>query len=117
MIREVFKELTLQQLILTTRGSFGELFGVSRSKVGELRFVSFLSSTMAEQTCIFCKIARKEDPNTEIQYESETIVIFSDIRPGSDFHYLAIPKVHLKNAKFISAEHVPLRECRQGCLR
>lgn len=47
-----------------------------------------------------------------IDYESETIVIFKDIKPGSDLHYLAIPKVHLKNAKSLTVEHVPLREYR-----
>lgn len=59
--------------------------------------------------CIFCKIASRESSSTYLEYESDSIVIFRDIHPASDFHYLAIPKVHLKNGKSLTAEHIPLR--------
>lgn len=65
---------------------------------------------MPLKPCIFCKIAKKEDTTTVIEYESENIVIFKDISPASDFHYLAIPKGHMKNIKEITREHLPLRE-------
>lgn len=65
---------------------------------------------MSETSCIFCKIARKEDSTTVIEYESETIVIFKDIHPASKYHFLAIPKVHIKNAKVMTKEHIPLRK-------
>lgn len=45
-----------------------------------------------------------------IEYESDTIVIFKDIHPASDFHYLAIPKIHIKDPKCVTSEHLPLRE-------
>lgn len=60
--------------------------------------------------CIFCKIALKEDPNSVIVYETETVCVFKDIRPASDFHYLAIPKQHYDNVKSLTADDIPLRE-------
>lgn len=45
-----------------------------------------------------------------IEYESETIVIFKDIHPASDWHFLAIPKGHIQNAKSLTIDHVPLRK-------
>lgn len=65
---------------------------------------------MAENSCVFCKIARKEEPTTVIEYESENIVIFKDIRPSSDFHFLAVPKTHIRDPKCLSAADKPLRE-------
>lgn len=65
---------------------------------------------MAENSCVFCKIARKEDANAVIEYESDTIVIFKDIRPSSDFHFFAVPKNHIKDPKSISAADKPLCE-------
>lgn len=65
---------------------------------------------MSDKPCIFCKISRKEDPTTVIEYESETIVIFKDIHPASDWHFLAIPKGHIQNAKSLTIDHVPLRK-------
>lgn len=60
--------------------------------------------------CIFCKIAEKREENTVIEYESETIVIFKDIRPASDFHFLAVSKVHIKDIKSLDKGHLPLCE-------
>jgi histidine triad (HIT) family protein len=47
---------------------------------------------MAE-TCIFCKIARKET-EASIIYEDAEVVAFMDIRPVSEGHTLIIPKKH-----------------------
>lgn len=43
--------------------------------------------------CIFCKIARKRAPVSEI-YEDETVISFLDIRPLNLGHMLVIPKGH-----------------------
>ena len=47
---------------------------------------------MAE-TCIFCKIARKET-EASIIYENADVIAFMDIRPVSEGHTLIIPKKH-----------------------
>jgi len=43
--------------------------------------------------CIFCKIINKEAPSN-IVYEDEDFVIFTNINPSSKYHYLAVPKEH-----------------------
>lgn len=61
-----------------------------------------------QKECIFCKIVKGEDPNTVIVVETENIVIFKDIRPTSTYHYLAVPKVHIENAKVLTFNDIPL---------
>ena len=54
--------------------------------------------------CLFCKIINKEIP-ADIQYESDSILIFKDIAPQAKIHYLAIPKKHYKDyLEFSQAE-------------
>lgn len=45
--------------------------------------------------CIFCKIAKKEIPS-EIVWEDENFIAFSDINPLSKGHTLIIPKKHFR---------------------
>ena len=56
-----------------------------------------------ESQCIFCKIAdgrmkpgNRNDPS-ELILENEEVVVFHDINPGAQQHFLVIPKRHLKN--------------------
>lgn len=49
--------------------------------------------------CIFCDIVAGKSPETVIEYTNENIVIFNDIKPASDYHYLAVPKKHMKNVR------------------
>uniref|UniRef100_T1GFH8 HIT domain-containing protein n=1 Tax=Megaselia scalaris TaxID=36166 RepID=T1GFH8_MEGSC len=46
------------------------------------------------KSCIFCDIAEKKSPDTVIEFENEELVIFKDIRPAAEHHFLAVPKVH-----------------------
>lgn len=46
--------------------------------------------------CVFCKIVKGEIP-TEFVYETGDVVAFKDINPAAPFHYLVIPKKHVKN--------------------
>ena len=46
-----------------------------------------------KETCIFCKIVRKQAPSSII-YEDETVLVFLDIRPLNMGHTLVIPKEH-----------------------
>ena len=49
---------------------------------------------MAEQTCIFCKIAAGEIPAAKI-FEDERAVVFRDINPQAPTHALVIPRAHV----------------------
>ena len=49
---------------------------------------------MAEQTCIFCKIAAGEIPAAKV-YEDERAVAFRDINPQALTHALVIPRAHI----------------------
>jgi histidine triad (HIT) family protein len=55
--------------------------------------------------CIFCDIVDGKSPTTKMVYENDNILIFHDIKPASDFHYLAIPRVHIDNAKCLTVDH------------
>ncbi len=46
------------------------------------------------EDCIFCKIITGDMP-TEVHYESEHVVAFSDINPIAPVHLLIIPKAHI----------------------
>ena len=47
------------------------------------------------ESCIFCKIARKEIPTTVV-LENDEVIVFPDIHPQAPVHLLIIPKVHVE---------------------
>ena len=49
---------------------------------------------MAEQTCIFCKIAAGEIPAAKV-FEDERAIAFRDINPQAPTHALVIPREHV----------------------
>ncbi|MCA9749873.1 MAG: HIT domain-containing protein, partial [Romboutsia sp.] len=49
---------------------------------------------MAE--CIFCKIINGE-VDTNLLYQDDNIVVFSDINPKAETHLLVVPKQHIKS--------------------
>jgi histidine triad (HIT) family protein len=49
---------------------------------------------MAEQNCLFCKIAAGEIP-AQLVYEDDRAVAFRDINPQAPTHVLVIPREHL----------------------
>lgn len=51
------------------------------------------------KSCVFCDIIAGKSPETIIEFSNEHIVIFNDIRPASDYHYLAVPKIHMQNVR------------------
>lgn len=61
-----------------------------------------------EKTCIFCDIIAGKSPSTIIEFENENIVIFKDIKPASDHHYLAVPKHHFDHARTLNANQKDL---------
>jgi len=46
--------------------------------------------------CLFCKIARKENPS-EIIYEDDSALAFLDVNPRAVGHTMIIPKSHAQN--------------------
>jgi galactose-1-phosphate uridylyltransferase len=63
------------------------------------------SSHKRSSKCIFCEIVDEKVPATKIIFENDNILIFNDIKPASEFHYLAIPKVHIDNPKCLNVSH------------
>ena len=53
--------------------------------------------------CIFCKIANKEI-KSEIVFEDEAVIAFSDIMPQAPVHVLVIPKKHITSFVDIAAD-------------
>ena len=51
---------------------------------------------MASESCIFCKIARKEIP-AKFVGENELALAFWDVSPRQPLHILVIPKAHFNN--------------------
>jgi len=49
---------------------------------------------MAEQNCLFCKIAAGEVPAAKI-FEDDRAVVFRDINPQAPTHALVIPRGHV----------------------
>ena len=62
---------------------------------------------MLNETCIFCRIVRKQAPSTVI-YEDETVMVFLDIRPLNLGHTLVIPKTH-----YVDIFDIPEKELSQ----
>ena len=53
--------------------------------------------------CLFCKIAAGET-DTDLIYEDEKVVAFSDINPQAPVHILIVPKKHISTINDISEE-------------
>jgi histidine triad (HIT) family protein len=49
-----------------------------------------------EDVCIFCKIIRKEI-DSNIIFEDDKFIVFSDISPVAEIHKLIVPKKHINN--------------------
>ena len=60
---------------------------------------------LAEQSCVFCKIVRKESQATII-YEEETVLAFLDICPQNDDHTPVMPKKHYATIYEVPDEEV-----------
>ena len=56
------------------------------------------------ESCIFCKIARKEIP-AKIVAESSLALAFEDLNPQAPLHVLVIPKEHLDSFMDLTELH------------
>lgn len=57
--------------------------------------------------CIFCKIIAKEIPS-KIIFEDDDVLVFHDINPSADVHFLIIPKEHIASMLDLSNKHQQL---------
>ncbi|KAH8268784.1 hypothetical protein KR018_006642 [Drosophila ironensis] len=60
---------------------------------------------MSEDNCIFCKITSGQDADTVVAFENDEFVIFKDIKPASEHHYLAVTKEHHQSLKELNKSH------------
>ena len=49
-----------------------------------------------DKDCIFCQIARGQT-DTEMLYQSDTLVVFKDINPHAPVHLLLVPQKHIRS--------------------
>jgi len=49
---------------------------------------------VTKNSCVFCKIVRREVPATII-YEDPAVLVFENIKPIAPVHFLIIPKRHI----------------------
>ena len=57
------------------------------------------------ESCVFCKIARKEAP-ASVAYEDEKVIAFMSVPPINIGHTLVVPKKHYENIYEIPEEEV-----------
>ncbi len=57
------------------------------------------------ESCVFCKIARKEAP-AKIVYEDDQVIAFMSIQPINVGHTLVVPKTHYENVYAISLDEI-----------
>ena len=55
------------------------------------------------ENCIFCKIING-DFGTEFVYENEYAVVFKDINPKADTHFLVVPRTHVESLNELDDE-------------
>lgn len=58
-------------------------------------------NTGVEKGCIFCKIITKAIPSKKV-LETDSVYVFHDIRPSSQYHVLIVPKKHIKNIETVT---------------
>lgn len=55
--------------------------------------------------CIFCKVINREVPS-DIVYETREVLVFKDINPKAEIHYLLVPKKHIESVMSFGSEQV-----------
>ncbi|CAL8088923.1 unnamed protein product [Calicophoron daubneyi] len=63
-----------------------------------------------DMDCKFCKIARGESATTRYRYQSKNALVIDDYSPKAHYHYLCIPKIHIRNMTYLSPRDIPLLE-------
>ena len=66
------------------------------------------TSTVMQQSCIFCRIASHLVEQTTLLSDDDLCVSFHDISPVADFHILVVPKLHIPSISYLDHNSVPL---------
>ena len=53
--------------------------------------------------CLFCKIIAGEIP-AKIHYEDSQLIVFADIDPQAPYHFLIVPKKHIRTTLELTSE-------------
>ena len=56
------------------------------------------------ESCVFCKISKKEIP-AKITFEDDEVLVFADIKPSAPVHYLVVPKEHIQSIIHLQDNH------------
>nr|ACD81790.1 IP21027p [Drosophila melanogaster] len=72
---------------------------------------------MADDNCIFCLISDGRIPSTVLEVENDDFVIFQDIKPASQHHYLAVTKKHYASLKDLNKSHDSLVQLMENALK
>jgi histidine triad (HIT) family protein len=59
------------------------------------------------KSCLFCQIANGET-SSEILFESDTLVVFTDINPAAPVHLLIVPKRHIRSINDLTESDRPI---------
>lgn len=59
------------------------------------------------EDCLFCKISQHEIPS-EVVSEDEAVIVFKDIHPKANVHWLVVPKKHISSLQEVAPEDWPL---------
>ena len=62
---------------------------------------------MANEDCLFCRIAAGEVP-AEIVHEDDQVIAFRDISPKAPTHILLIPRKHITSAASLTEANGPM---------
>ncbi|MFA6143048.1 MAG: histidine triad nucleotide-binding protein [Candidatus Omnitrophota bacterium] len=62
---------------------------------------------MKNDSCIFCKIAKKEVPS-KIIFENSDLVAFEDISPQAPVHVVIISKAHIEKLSDVTEKDIRL---------
>ena len=62
---------------------------------------------MSKDTCIFCKIIKKEIPSKMV-FEDNDIMAFEDITPQAPIHIVVIPKTHIEKVSDLTDRDIGL---------
>ncbi|XP_029281321.1 histidine triad nucleotide-binding protein 3-like isoform X2 [Cottoperca gobio] len=68
------------------------------------------SSSLTDQTCVFCLIANDQDKETEVIKKNKELVCFRDIDPAAPHHYLVVPIQHIESCCSLHTGHLGLVE-------
>ncbi|XP_046398633.1 adenosine 5'-monophosphoramidase HINT3-like [Ischnura elegans] len=58
-----------------------------------------------DSKCVFCNICNG-DSETRLLYQDEDYIVFKDIRPYAEHHYLVVTKDHIPDAKCLTKEQI-----------